>query len=73
MHGISYRPTDLSLIKGFSKKFSFEDFHNFIPRELSRAVVHDLSDEEEKSLGLHSFWVQNFFDLRSNQNVFVCL
>ena len=29
VHSISYRPTDLSLIKGFSKKFSFEDFHNF--------------------------------------------
>ena len=29
MHGTSYRPSDLSLIKGFSKKFSFEDFHNF--------------------------------------------
>ena len=25
-HCISYRPTDLSLLKGFSKKFSFEDF-----------------------------------------------
>ena len=28
MHGISYRPADLSLLKGFEKKFSFEDFHN---------------------------------------------
>ena len=28
MHGISYTPTDLSLLKGFSKNFSFEDFHN---------------------------------------------
>jgi hypothetical protein len=27
--GISYRPTDLSLLKGFSKKFSFEDFQKF--------------------------------------------
>ena len=30
--------TDLSLIKGFSKNLSFKDFHNFIQRELSRAV-----------------------------------
>ena len=29
MHGISYTPTDLSVLKGFSKKLSFEDFHNF--------------------------------------------
>ena len=27
--GISYRPTDLSLLKGFSKNFSFEDFQKF--------------------------------------------
>ena len=27
--GISFRPTDLSLLKGFSKKISFEDFPNF--------------------------------------------
>ena len=26
VHGTSYRSSDLSLIKGFSKKFSFEDF-----------------------------------------------
>ena len=42
MHIIFYRPTDLFLIKGVSKK-SFEVFHNLIQRELSRAVVHDLS------------------------------
>ena len=29
VHGISYRSTDLSLLKGFKKNFSFEDFHNF--------------------------------------------
>ena len=29
MHGISYRPTDLSLLKGFFKIVNFEDFHNF--------------------------------------------
>ena len=29
VHGISYRPSDLSLLKDFSKKISFEDFHNF--------------------------------------------
>ena len=29
MSGISYRPTDLSLLKGFSKNFSFEDFQKF--------------------------------------------
>ena len=38
MHGTSYRPFDLSLLKGFSKKFSFEDFHNFFRSELSKAV-----------------------------------
>ena len=27
--GISYRPTDLSLLKGVSKDFSFEDFQKF--------------------------------------------
>ena len=27
--GISFRPTDLTLLKGFSKKFSFEDFQKF--------------------------------------------
>ena len=27
--GIFYRPTDLSLLKEYSKKISFEDFHNF--------------------------------------------
>ena len=26
---ISHRPTDSSLLKEFSKKISFEDFHNF--------------------------------------------
>ena len=30
------------LVKGFSKNFIFEDFHNFFPRELSRAVVHGI-------------------------------
>ena len=29
VYGISFRPTDLSLLKGFSKKISFEDFQNF--------------------------------------------
>ena len=29
MSGISYGPTDLSLLKGFSKNFSFEDFQKF--------------------------------------------
>ena len=37
MHGISYRPTDLSLLKKFSKKISFKDFHNFIWTRLSRS------------------------------------
>ena len=27
--GITYRPTDLSLLKGFSKNFSLQDFQNF--------------------------------------------
>ena len=29
VHGISYTPTDISLLKVISKNFSFEDFHNF--------------------------------------------
>ena len=29
MSGIFYRPTDLSLLKGFSKNLSFEDFQKF--------------------------------------------
>ena len=29
MSGISFGPTDLSLLKGFSKNLSFEDFQNF--------------------------------------------
>ena len=29
MHVISYKPTDLSLLEGFLKNFSFEDFHIF--------------------------------------------
>jgi hypothetical protein len=28
--GISYRATDLSLLKGFSKNFSFEDFQKLL-------------------------------------------
>ena len=28
VHVISYKPTDLSLLEGFLKNFSFEDFHN---------------------------------------------
>ena len=37
VHGISYRPTDLSSFKEFSKKISFKDFHNFIWTRLSRS------------------------------------
>ena len=29
LSGISFGPTDLSLLKGFSKNLSFEDFQNF--------------------------------------------
>ena len=29
VHGISYRPTDLSLLKGFQKNVNLEHFHNF--------------------------------------------
>ena len=43
VHGISHRPTDLSLLIEFSKQISFEDFHNLILTELSRAVVHALT------------------------------
>jgi hypothetical protein len=38
--GISYGPTDLSLLKGFSKHFSFEDFQIF--QEISAYCGLDL-------------------------------
>ena len=41
VHGISYRPTDLSLLKGFKKIVSFEDFHNF--HEISSNGGHELA------------------------------
>ena len=37
MHGIFYRPTDLSLLKEFSKKISFKDIHNSIWTRPSRS------------------------------------
>ena len=39
--GISDRPTDLSLLKGLSKNFSFEDFQKFqgISSNLSLALA----------------------------------
>ena len=37
MHGISYRPTDLSSLKEFSKKIIFKDFYYFIWTRLSRS------------------------------------
>ena len=40
MYGISYRPTDLSLLKEFSKNISFEDFHNLFEQDCPEAVVH---------------------------------
>ena len=43
------RPTDLSLLKEFFKKSSFEDFCNFIWGELSRAVVHALCKQPIKN------------------------
>ena len=43
MYGISYRPTDLSLLKEFSKNISFEDFHNLFEQDCPEAVVHVLS------------------------------
>ena len=42
MHGISYRPTDLSLLKEFSKKISFEDFIILFEQDCPEAVVHGL-------------------------------
>ena len=38
--GISYRPTDLSLLKGFSKK---EIFIILFEQDCPEAVVHDLA------------------------------
>ena len=43
---ISYRPTDLSLLKEFSKKISFEDFHNSIRTGLSRSSGSCISQTE---------------------------
>ena len=37
MHGISYRPTDLSSLKEFSKKIIFKNFYDFIWTRLSRS------------------------------------
>ena len=38
MHGISHRPTDLSLLKEFSKQISFEDL--IFEQDCAEAVVH---------------------------------
>ena len=46
MHVISYRPTDLSLLKEFSKKISFKDFHNFIWTRLSKSSGSCLGQED---------------------------
>ena len=42
MHGISYRPTDLSLLKEFSKKSVLKIFIILFEQEFPEAVVHGL-------------------------------
>jgi hypothetical protein len=49
VHGISYTPTDLSLLKGFSKNFSFEDFHNFQEIPTLCGTVVDRVDKSKLS------------------------
>ena len=45
MHGISYRPTDLSLLKEFSKKKSvLKIFIILFEQDCPEAVVHALSE-----------------------------
>ena len=45
VHGISYRPTDLSLLKEFSKKKSvLKIFIILFEQDCPEAVVHDLGD-----------------------------
>ena len=45
MHGISYRPTDLSLLKEFSKKKSvLKIFIILFEQDCPEAVVHGLDD-----------------------------
>ena len=43
MHGISYRPTDLSLLKEFSKKTVLKIFIILFEQDCPEAVVHGLS------------------------------
>ena len=42
MHGISYRPTDLSLLKEFSKKSVLKIFIILFEQDCPEAVVHEL-------------------------------
>ena len=53
---ISYRPTDLSLLKEFLKKISFEDFHNFIWTRLSRSSGSWTMSKNEFWICLFSFF-----------------
>ena len=49
MHGISYRPTDLSLLKEFSKKKSvLKIFIILFEQDCPEAVVHALVHASEK-------------------------
>ena len=45
MHGISYRPTDLSLLKEFSKKISLKIFMVLFEQDCPEAVVHALCNK----------------------------
>ena len=48
MHGISYRPTDLSLLKEFSKKKSvLKIFIILFEQDCPEAVVHAQTHENE--------------------------
>ena len=51
MSGNSNVPTDLSLLKGFSKNFSFEDFQNFqVTGRVGNFVNAHSSDQDNPSL-----------------------
>ena len=45
MHGISYRPNDLSLLKEFSKKSVLKIFIILFKQDCPEAVVHALEKE----------------------------
>ena len=51
MHGISYRPTDLSLLKEFSKKSVLKIFIIIFEQDCPEAVVHEWTQRYHEDLG----------------------